>query len=363
MMPLWLKRDYRAAAYVLASCVFGLILMRLVVYFAALPSDTYGQSLGSNALFTLCTQLVFFLAVPFCIYKFYGKRTVKQTLEFSSVGGFRAYYLLALPLGIVVYLLTIGVSAAWTGLLQLTGYTVASSSPDMPDKFVFGFFVVDILLTAILPAVCEEFAMRGGLLTTAKSSFKPVWCIVLCGVTFGLFHQNIRQVLYTSLFGALAAYLTLRNKSLYPAIIMHFTNNFCSVLMDYAQNYGWGIGGARAMLFSMPFWAVLLVFLALGALLAAILVFMSYLRDRRMLARKAEVLKNCAFDATNKRVVLFGDFDPEKVKDLEMEREVYGRDFTEQRYKPGLRDVAAIIALGVVTLLTTIFTYVWGFFY
>ncbi|MDE6293732.1 MAG: hypothetical protein K2L88_03820, partial [Clostridiales bacterium] len=89
-MPLWLKKDYRAAAYVLCSCVGGLIFMRLVVYFAALPSDTYGQSLASNALFALCSQLIFFLAVPFCIYKFYGTRTVKQTLEFSSIGKFKA---------------------------------------------------------------------------------------------------------------------------------------------------------------------------------------------------------------------------------------------------------------------------------
>lgn len=364
MMPLWLKRDYKSVGFVLCSCVGGLIFMRLVIYFSALPSDTYGQSLVGDTIFSVITQLVFFLAIPFLIYKFYGKRTVKETLAFSSIGRFKPYFLLALPLGVAAYFLTVGVSAAWTGLLKLTGYTVPSSSPDMPDKFVFGFFVVDMLITAILPAVCEEFSMRGGLLTTARSSFKNVWCIVLCGIAFGLFHQNIRQVFYTALFGALAAYLTLKTKSLYPAMLMHFANNFCSVFIDYADNYNWAVGGGfYSMLGNMPFFGVALVFLAVGAFAAAMVVLMLYIRDKRVIARKTEALKDCAFDATNKRVVLIGEFDEQKVKELEMEREVYGSDYSDVRYKPDLRDVAIFIALGTVTVLTTIFTYVWGFFY
>lgn len=364
MMPLWLKRDYRAVALTLTSCVGGLIFMRWVLYFASLPSDTYGQSLVGSALFSVITQLVFFLAVPFCIYKFYGKRTVKQTLEYSSIGRFKAYFLLAIPLGIAVYFVTVGVSSVWTGLLKLTGYTVANSTPDMPKQFVFGFFVVDVLLTAVLPAICEEFSMRGGLLSTAKNSFKNVWCIVLCAVIFGLFHQNIRQVFYTALFGALAAYLTLRTKSLYPAMLMHFTNNFCSVFIDYADSYDWAVGGGfYKTLGDLPVWGLALMFLAVAAFATAMVVAITYIRDRQIINKKTEALKDCAFDATNKRVVMFGEFDPDKVKELEMEREVYGADYSEQRYKPGLRDLAPYIALGVVTLLTTVFTYVWGFFY
>lgn len=363
MMPLWLKRDYSAVAYVLCSCVGGLIFMRLVSYFAAMPSDTYGQKLAGDAMFSLCTQLIFFLIVPFCIYKFYGKRTVKQTLAYSSVGAFKPYFLLAIPLGISVFVLTVGISSAWTGLLKLTGYSVPTSQP-LPDKFVFGFFLTEIFLTAVLPAVCEEFCMRGGLLTTAKNSFGTVGCVILCGVIFGLFHQNIRQVFYTSLFGGLAAFLTLKTKSLYPAVLMHFTNNFCSVLTDYASEYGWAvIGGFYGIFGSLPIWAVALVFLAFGALGAVMIALILYIRDKRVIDKKMDVLKDCAFNATNKRVVMMGEFDEQKVRELEMEREVYGSGYSDEKYKPRLRDIAGHIALGVVALLTTAFTYVWGFFY
>ncbi|MCH5154363.1 MAG: CPBP family intramembrane metalloprotease [Clostridiales bacterium] len=346
-----LKRDYKAVSYALASCVLGLIFMRLIVYFAALPSETYGQSLGSSALFSLCTQLIFFLAVPFCIYKFYGNRTVKKTLEFSRVGGFKLYYLLAVPLGISVYFLTIGVSSSWTALLKLTGYTVASSSPDMPENFVFGFFVADVLLTALLPAICEEFAMRGGLLTTVRRSYSDTFCIVLFAVIFGLFHQNIRQVFYTALFGALAAYLTLRTRSLYPAMLMHFTNNFCSVFIDYAVNYGWALGGGLYDIMGiMPVWVLALVFLAVGLFGAAMVVIMMYLRDRRNIKKKRRLLIDYAFDM-------------DAVRAAEEQSGIIAERTDDKLYKPTLRDGALIIALLTVALCTTVFTYVWGFFY
>lgn len=364
MLPSELKRDYKAVSYTLCSCVGGLIFMRIAVYLLPFSGNTYGEALGENAVFALCTQLVFFLAVPFCIYKFYGKRTVVQTLEYGSCKRFKPYYLLAVPLGITVFMLTVGISAIWTALLRLTGYTILPSTPPMPDEFVFGFFVADIVLTAILPAVCEEFCMRGGLLTTAQKSFKTLWCIILCAIIFGLFHQNIRQVFYTALFGGLAAFVTIKTKSLYPAMLMHFSNNFCSVFIDYATNYDWAsFGRLYALLGSAPAWAIALIFLTVAACGAVIVVLMLYIREKKIIKGKYDALKDCAFDATNKRVVFFGEFDSDKVKALEMEKEVYGAAYTQELYKPALRDIAIVIALGVVTVLTTVFTYVWGFFY
>ncbi len=363
-MPDSVKRDYRAVSYTLASCVIGLIFTRILVYFAALPDDTYGQSLAGDALFTILTQVVFFAAVPFCIYKFYGKRNVKQVFSFSSAGKFKSYYLLAIPLGAAVFFVTVGVSALWTSLLKLTGYTVSSSSTPMPENFVFGFFLVDIILTAVLPAVCEEFCMRGGLLTTAQNTFKTVGCIVLCGIAFGLFHQNIRQVFYTSLFGALAAFIVIKTKSIYPAMLMHFTNNFCSVFIDYADNYDWAIGGGfYRFINEIGLFPLILLFLAVAAFGTFMIMLMLYIRDKRVIKKKMQALSDSAFDATNKRVVLMGEFDARRVEKLEMEKEVYGKDYSRPLYKPEPRDIMVIVALGVVTILTTVFTYVWGFFY
>lgn len=364
-LPLNLKRDYRAVSMALCSAVVGVLFMRILVYFVPFDTSSYGGTLASDALFSLTVQLVFFLAVPFCIYMFYGKRSFKQTLEYSSFKGFKPYHLMALPLGFCVFIVTLGISSIWAALLSATGYNYSSSTP-LPDNFVAGYFVADIVLTAVLPAVCEEFVMRGGLLTTAKTRFGTVGCVVLCGVAFGLFHQNIRQVFYTMLFGALAAYLTLELKSIFPAVFLHFANNFLGVYFDYASTYGWAVGGSFydiIDILSGRVWALFIVLVSIIAIGVGLVFLMLYFKEKRVIARKMEILKDSAFDATKKRVVLMGDFDPDRIEELEMEKEVYGADYTAEKFKPAPRDIMLIVALGVVTVLTTIFTYVWGFFY
>jgi len=209
--------------------------------------------------------------------------------------------------------------------------------------------------------------MRGGTLTTVKKTFGTVGCVVFCGVAFGLFHQNVRQVFYTALFGALAAYLVLKLKSIYPAVFMHFANNFCSVYFDYADSYGWGFGGGFfdgivSLSQSKP-WALVLVYLSVAVIGGGLVYLMIYLRERKVHERKMETLKDSAFDATNKRVVLMGEFSEQRVEDLEMEKEVYGKDYRAQKFKPSARDVMIVSGLAAVTFLTTVFTYVWGFFY
>lgn len=347
------SRDYFSVGLALCIAVFGMLLMRIAVSF--ITADDYADTLKIDAIFSLTVQLILFLAVPFIIYKFYGKRSVKQVAEFSFCGKFRVCYLLAIPIGICVYVVTIGVSSAWMGLLRLTGYN--SSSSVMPQTFHAQYYVAELLLTAVLPAVCEEFIMRGGLLKTVKGSFKTVGCIVFCGIAFGLFHQNVRQVLYTSLFGAFAAFLVIRTKSLYPAMIMHFVNNFLSVSFDYAYHYNkrvYAIVGDNLFV---------LKFLAAVALMVGLVFLLLYCMEKRVIAKKTEVIKDSAFDVANKRVVLMGEFDEKKVADLEMEKEVFGADYKPKKYKPTLRDLMLIIGAGVVALCSTVFTYVWGFFY
>lgn len=324
------SRNVKAAAYVLCSCVFGVIFMRLVVYLAAIPTDTYTGELISSVVFALPVQLVFFLAVPFCIYKFYGKRTVRETLAYSSLGKFSPWFLLAVPIGIAVYFMTVSVSSAWTNILRLTGYTVPAGSPDKPATFNGGMFALEVLLTAALPAVCEEFCIRGGLLTEARGKTQKLTVVILFGIIFGLFHQNIRQVFYTSLFGAFAAYIVIETDSLYPAMLMHFTNNFLSVYLDYAADYGFFGGGIFGMLGSMPPWVVAVMLIVTVLFAAALTVLMLFFAGKREQAPQKSAELPCAACGGTAASV---------------------------------RDYALAIAVGVVAALTTLFTYIWGFYY
>lgn len=327
------KRNTNAAAYVLCSCVLGVILMRVIVSVLPIPTDTYVGDIISTVVFSAPLQLLFFLTVPFCIYKFYGGRTVKQTLKYSSCGRFSPYFLLAIPIGIAVYFMTVVISSTWSGMLRFTGYTAPSGSPDKPAVFNGWLFALEVVITAVLPAVCEEFGMRGGLLTEAKGRFGKLTVIIMFGVIFGLFHQNIRQVFYTALFGALATYIVLETESLYPAMLVHFTNNFLSVYLDYAVDYGFFGGGVFEALGALPAALTVMLFFVAGLFAAALIMLMLYCRDGKKYSGKnvrganARLLPQSADGATT------------------------------------VGDYALIIAMGVVAALTTLSTYAWGFYY
>lgn len=355
------KREIRAASFALCSSVLGVILMRVFVYFLPIATDTYGGSLASSAAFTLPTQLIFFFAVPFAVYKLYGKRTVKSTFAYSSCAKFEPYFLLAIPLGVAVYFVTVFVSSAWTGILRFTGYTVPSSSPDMPSSFSGGFFVADVLLTALLPAVCEEFCMRGGMLTAARKRSGKLACVIIFGIMFGLFHQNVRQVFYTTLFGMLATYVTLETDSLYPAMLMHFTNNFLSEYFDYATEYGWFGGGIFGAIGAFPAWATVAVFLAAALVAAAVVTFILYMRDRNEYIARKRRLGDMRLAAANGEMPqndksASGASETEPTENASHEK-------LEGACAPRVREYALAISLGAVTVLTTVFTYVWGFLY
>lgn len=342
------RRDMRAVGFALCSAVVGVIFMRLIVYFAPLSSDTYAQSLAVNALFSVPTQLLFFLIIPFSVYKFYGKRSIRKVLAFSFVSPkFSPLWLLAIPLGFCVWMVTIGVSSGWLTFLDLLGYNYSSSEPPMPDTFNFGFFVAEIIMTAVLPAICEEFIMRGGTTTVMKKILGTTGCIVFGAFAFGLFHQNVRQVFYTALFGALATFLTIKLESVYPAMLMHFTNNFSSVFFSYADEYRWAVGGgmldginALARTSYFAFFVLLIVLAAVGAGLVWLM-----LRDKTRKAHIGSAVHNAAGDGS---VVTVPN--------------VSARSTSEARVKTSPRDIMLIVALGVVASLTTISTFIWGFF-
>lgn len=78
---------------------------------------------------------------------------------------------------------------------------------------------------AFLPAVCEELAFRGFILSGLLRRLRPRTAIVLCSFFFALYHMNVFQFLPSFFLGVVLGLLTVRSKSLLPAILFHFLHN------------------------------------------------------------------------------------------------------------------------------------------
>lgn len=339
------QKRFRVTGVVLFVSALGLLLCRILA--RLLPSGM--SELGKDAVFSVSIQVVFLLIVPFLIYKFALKKSVRGTLEFSN---FRKVdwkiALLCIPLGACVLVITSGVSTAWAIFIKALGYSPSASTATI-GPFNPLELLINIALTAVLPAFCEEFTNRGGLLTTMRGSFSSRTTIVLVGVYFGLFHQNITQFLYPMFFGMLMAWLTLRTKSVYPAMIIHFVNNALSVYLDYAQIYP--ILPFHDFVISMEVLTLnyFPVVVMMYFIVFAVAVALCWLIAKRV-RRNSFIIRNS---------VSIGGITILAVEGEEVDGEE--KSLADKKlYKPVLRDWAFYIGALVITFLATIASFVWG---
>jgi len=190
---------------------------------------------GSSYVFRILVQVGLMGVLPLLLFKSITKKSFKQTFNFFS---FRAIswkaVLISVVLGVCLFILIWYIGSFWNGLLSLFGYQFSSSTSD----YSVWSFVLTILFVGILPGICEEIAHRGLVLGGIKKN-GAIRAILFCGLLFGLMHFNITQFGYAFVAGMFFCFVTLLSRSIYPAMIMHFTNNFFSTLTSYAENSDW----------------------------------------------------------------------------------------------------------------------------
>jgi sodium transport system permease protein len=89
---------------------------------------------------------------------------------------------------------------------------------------------------ALLPAICEELAFRGVLLSGLRRKLGPVALVVMVGLIFGLFHVSLYRIAPTALLGMILTVIALMTGSVFPGMLLHFGNNAMGVLASAYVN-------------------------------------------------------------------------------------------------------------------------------
>lgn len=95
--------------------------------------------------------------------------------------------------------------------------------------------ILYVVSTAITPAFAEEFAFRGILMGVLRK-YGNSFAIITSAVLFGAMHGNIIQIPFAFILGLIFGYIDCKANSIIPSIIIHFLNNFYSVIMDILQS-------------------------------------------------------------------------------------------------------------------------------
>ena len=88
-----------------------------------------------------------------------------------------------------------------------------------------------LLLMAVAPAVFEELAFRGFILSGLEGLKKRWQAIIVTSLLFGVAHFAIQQSIITFAIGMILGVIALETRSIFPCMLYHITHNSISILL------------------------------------------------------------------------------------------------------------------------------------
>lgn len=226
------KIFYSGLIYFIMMCVF--VGVRIAAQYA--PD---GENFWTSYGFTLIIQIGIMGILPFVLFKLFNKTKTKQVFRdygFSRVSGKTILY--AVLISIAVYICVIFIQSFWMTILYTFGYPVNSGGTTVQDTNPLVSFLISLVFIAVLPGIFEEFAHRGMVMNSLKQH--GVWrAICITALLFALMHLSIVKVGYTFVVGVVLGIVAIITRSIWPCIVIHFTNNAISTYSDFAVKNNW----------------------------------------------------------------------------------------------------------------------------
>lgn len=230
------KRVYKAGkrkiSILLFSVCLSLALLNLCndvyVYIARaiepyatnfIPQTTY-YLLFNMALYVFALFLPAVIAVIGCRPKIKDILPLKPNLTKNPVGYTFFVFGICLLLNLVLHYLF-----PWYSEIFSSETVLYENNTDILLYYV---------MTAVLPAIFEEFLFRG----VCISSLRPMgtkFAVIASAILFGLCHVDPLQSVFAFLFGLLIGAAYIATGSMWPGILLHLFNNSIAVFSEYGN--------------------------------------------------------------------------------------------------------------------------------
>jgi sodium transport system permease protein len=119
---------------------------------------------------------------------------------------------------------------SWVQQLYPVGENLRPALAKMHHLFQDGDLGTLIFVIALVPAVCEELAFRGFILSGLRHLGHKWQAIVFSALLFGLTHGILQQSLIACLLGIVLAWIAIQSRSILPGMIFHIVHNSLAVV-------------------------------------------------------------------------------------------------------------------------------------
>lgn len=232
------KREIRQISLTMGGAIMAYLIVQLlaVALLKALGlNDLYTNSPVFQYAFTIIGISVCAVAVPFGIMALINRK--KYTAPVIPGKKVKPLYALCwVSFGVLCCTVAnILVSYIVVLVKLIFGYELTQGETASPDSLLA--CIMQFVAFAIVPAVCEEFAMRCCSLQLLKKYGKG-FAVFAVSIVFGLLHGNVIQFIFAFTIGLILAYITIKTENVLPAIFIHAINNSLSVLQSTIKLYG-----------------------------------------------------------------------------------------------------------------------------
>ncbi len=225
-MGLWLRRLVRdrQATPTVAAAVFCGVMILVVRFFMSFALES-PEGFGDFAKLAVVTQLAV-IATPALLMTIIFTNSPRRTLLLRCPAWrtIPAAVLLAVLLHPVANALQVVI----TQLYPVSEEVRAALESAEKILRTAPYWKI-VLMIAVVPAICEELAFRGFILSGFRHLGHKWRAIVYSALFFGLAHAILQQSLIACLVGLVIGYLAVQSGSLLPGAIFHVLNNSLAV--------------------------------------------------------------------------------------------------------------------------------------
>lgn len=210
------KLTKNVSGYMAIVTIITLYVVNTLVYKLIPSGDTHDWAyyLVSGTL-----TIIVAVALPTVFgYDFKNRVGIKVKPDFITS-------LLVVLAGCLLMVFGLGYSNILYYLLEMIGYT----SPSLPVTNSVGEILLAFLSLAILPALGEEFLVRGSVFTSLKNSIGIKKAVLFSALFFALMHGSVSQLGHQFLVGLACAIFVALGGSVWYGVILHLTNNALTV--------------------------------------------------------------------------------------------------------------------------------------
>ncbi len=263
----WKKQEDFKKSNISAIRKWGLLSGICVLVYIVL-GNIISLLIGATSFYELYTQndivqhaveiliSVSSIFLPFFVLSLvYKKGSVLKGISFSLPKSKKTFWLLIMC-AFGMCMLANFFSSWLVELLSLVGLSPDMGEPDINPETTTAGFIMSIIKIAVVPALVEEFAIRGVMMQPLRK-YGDGFAIMASSLIFALMHGSVVQGAFAFLVGLVLGYVAVATGSIWTGVLIHFINNFFAVIIS-------GIGILNFTASNIVYWIIAIPSAILG---------------------------------------------------------------------------------------------------